>query len=67
MNCQGCDQLQLQRITTRGYVPDVELVKKVSGKKPYLVRCKKCGREWKTNAEYAQKLSGDFYQSSKRS
>jgi hypothetical protein len=49
-------------VTTWGLSSDVEFVKKVPGKKPYLVRCKECRREWKTAAEYARKLSGDAYQ-----
>ena len=57
MDCQSCDQLSLQRITTRGHWNrDIELVGIGKGKKPYEVRCKKCKRQWKTNAEYAQEL-----------
>jgi hypothetical protein len=55
--CGPCDQLSLQRITTRSEPGmDIELVNVTKGKKPYVVRCKKCGRQWKTNAEYAQEL-----------
>lgn len=57
MNCQACDQISLQRITTRAeWNRDIELVSIGKGKKPYEVRCKKCKRQWKTNAEYAQEL-----------
>jgi len=52
----------MQRVTTYGTFSDVIFVKKVDGKKPYLVRCRRCGREWKTAAEYARHLSGDAYQ-----
>lgn len=51
----------MQRVTTYGTSADVIFVKKVEGKKPYLVRCQKCNREWKTAAEYARHLSGDAY------
>ena len=57
MDCQSCDQLSLQRITTRSESDrDIALVGVGKGKKPYEVRCKKCGRQWKTNAAYAQEL-----------
>jgi len=61
-DCANCDSISLQRVTTWGLSSNVEFVKKVPGKKPYLVRCKECRREWKTAAEYARKLSGDAYQ-----
>jgi hypothetical protein len=60
MDCSGCDALSLQRVTTRGEFCDVAFEARVPGKKPYLVRCKKCGRTWKTNARYAMWLAGDL-------
>jgi len=61
MDCSGCDPLSLQRVTTKGSFCYVEFVRRVPGKKPYLARCTKCKREWKTGAEYARKLSGDAF------
>lgn len=56
-DCGSCDQISLQRITTQAAPGmDIELVSVGKGKKPYEVRCKKCKRQWKTNAEYAQEL-----------
>lgn len=55
--CGSCDQISLQRMTTQAHPnSDIELVSVGKGKKPYEVRCKKCKRQWKTNAEYAQEL-----------
>jgi len=59
--CSNCDSISLQRVTTWGASANVEFVKKVPGKKPYLVRCRDCKREWKTGARYAEHLSGDAY------
>lgn len=61
MKCPNCDSISMQRVTTYGTFSDVIFVEKVEGKKPYRVRCRKCGREWKTAAEYARHLSGDAY------
>lgn len=61
MKCHNCDAISMQRVTTWGTSSDVIFLKKVEGKKPYLVQCRKCGREWKTAAEYARHLSGDAY------
>ena len=61
MKCSSCDSISMQRVTTYGAFSDVAFLKKVEGKKPYLVRCRKCDREWKTAAEYARHLSGDAY------
>ncbi len=60
-DCHNCDSISMQRVTTYGAFSHVEFVKKVPGKKPYLVRCRECRREWKTAAEYARHLSGDAY------
>jgi hypothetical protein len=51
----------MQRVTTWGTSSDVIFVEKIEGKKPYLVQCRKCKRQWKTAAEYARHLSGDAY------
>lgn len=57
LDCSSCDQISLQRITTRSESDrDIALVGIGKGKKPYEVRCKKCGRQWKTNADYAQEM-----------
>jgi len=61
MKCSECDSISMQRVTTWGFFSSVIFLKKVEGKKPYLVRCRKCNREWKTAAEYARHLSGDAY------
>lgn len=61
MNCTSCDSITMQRVTTWRIYSDVIFMKKVEGKKPYLVHCRKCKRQWKTAAEYARHLSGDAY------
>lgn len=60
-DCSECDSISMQRVTTWKLSTAVVFVKKVAGKKPYLVRCQECKREWKTNARYAKVLSGDAY------
>ena len=59
--CPHCDSISMQRVTAWGTSSDVIFVEKIEGKKPYLVQCRKCKRQWKTAAEYARHLSGDAY------
>lgn len=67
IDCYDCNQVTLQRITTQGHHANVIVEPKAEGATGYQVRCRGCGKKWKTNAEYARVLSGDAFRAKKPS